>query len=460
MNDSDESDCGALTTAAPAQAPVSVPTELKWSCEFDRLSDALEWATEYSWQELPTGRGTEDDRFVATPMLVLVKHRPYKKRSSAGAEVCSHRTFVAMAAERLEAYFASFRDDARRYLDEVVPADAPCKYAIDCDWKVAKHGLAGYASEEQLFAALEQSFAWLVATVAATVRERYAKLLEPCVTSATAPGKWSKHVVFHGAVWKSQRHCAAMTRELIDTDAARGARSLAGTYLDLSIYNTNHCLRMYRCSKVAETHRSFRRPGESSSAPVDGDFLFKSCITFFEATVSSTGRSFWITSVLARKLSTQLEFDLVEHARANEQERALLLTKSLGEAPTTTATATATAGAAGGDWRCQFQSAFAQMGAYQIDVSLDHGRLRIRCKNHECAIRGGRHTNENIFLQVDLLQGVWRQNCFNVECRKQPTEWQELPDHLYNLVDDIYKNWNGAAKATELAVLQSSLSDL
>lgn len=420
------------------------PWEAQQGKEFRKLNDALEWANEYLCQGPP---GCAEDEKQLCAMLVIAKQTPYWDRRKNATQ--SQRRFLALSADLLEKFYRSHRGgDGKRHLDEVIPENAPCKFAIDCDWKVAKLGLAGRASEAELFRDLDASFAALVARVVALIEERHGVRTEACITAACKAGKWSMHAVFDGAVWKSQQHCRALALELIDADVAQcgGApeRSLMYQYLDHGIYDTRHSLRMYRSSKVDEPTRSFRRPGEAVDAPLDVEFLRKTTVTLFQVR-GFDDQLYWVTSLLARRFGAALRLVPLEHPRAHDTERDKTVQRSR-------ALPTAARAVGGGDWTRAFVQAFMDHGAYQADASLELGRLRLRCRNHECAIKGSSHTNENIFIQVDLIEFVWRQNCFNVVCRKTPTEWQALPDELVNLCDQIYRQWAGFECVAECAV--------
>jgi hypothetical protein len=256
-------------------------------------------------------------------------------------------------------------------------------------------------------------------------------------------------------VWKSQQHCGALARELVDADVARCGgdkeRSLIYLYLDPNIYNTNHSLRMYRSSKVDEPTRAFRQAGETAETPLDVEFLRKTTITLFQVR-GVDDQSYWVTSLLARRYGASLRLEPLEHPRAHEAERSSTVLRS--RALPTRATA-----AGGGDWTRAFVQAFVGYGAYQADAALELGRLRLRCLNHMCAIRGAPHTNENIFIQIDLFECVWRQNCFNAVCRRTPTAWEVLPDELVNLCDEIYREWSGRERTSLWAVYAERLVD-
>lgn len=427
------------------------PLEIKHSAEFEKLDQAIEWATANCCQGAP---GCAEDEQELHPMLVITKQKPYRIRDT--GEIRGRRTFVALSAALLEQFFDSFRGEAERHLDEVIPGDAPCKFALDCDWKVSKHGLAGRASEAELFRDLDASCAALAESVVALLAERHGARVEPCASTAVRAGKWSMHVVFDGAVWKSSRHCRALANELIAADVRQQGskeKSLLHTYVDVGVYSTNHSLRMYRSSKVDEPMRAFRRLGESAAAPLDGAFLRKSTITLFQVAGAGDGKLYYVTSLFARRFGAMLNLSLLEHADAHSSERkdAVLRPRSL------VSTATAIGG---GEWTRAFVQAFNGYGAYKAEAELELGRLRLLCLNHNCAIKGAAHSSENIFLQVDLLECLWRQCCFNVTCRKTPTKWQPLSDELTDMCSVVYEQWSGARTATELSVYTSRLAAL
>lgn len=449
MSGSDDNEATASDVAM--QIDDEAPWEVQQSKEFHRLKEALEWANEHLCQG-PPGCAEEDKQLCA--MLVIVKQTPYLDRQS--NTIKSQRRFLAIRADLLEKLYRSYRGgDGKRHLDEVIPENAPCKFAIDCDWKVEKLGLAGRASEADLFRDLDASFAALVPRIVALIEERHGVRTEPCITAACRAGKWSKHAVFDGAVWKSQRHCRALALELTDADVARCGgdkeRSLIYLYVDPNIYDTNHSLRMYRSSKVDEPTRAFRRAGETAESPLDVEFLRKTTITLFQVR-GVDDQSYWVTSLLARRFGASLRLEPLEHPRAHDAERSSTVLRS--RALPTRATAVG-----GGDWTRAFVQSFVSYGAYQADAALELGRLRLRCLNHMCAIKGAPHTNENIFIQIDLFECVWRQNCFNAVCRRTPTAWEVLPDELVNLCDQVYREWSGRESAGAWAVHAKRLAN-
>lgn len=424
------------------------------SCEFKKLSEALEWATANCAQGAPGSAVEEQDLY---PMLMIAKQKPYKDPKT--GTIKGRRTFVALCTTMLEKFFASFGSEGARHLDEVIPADAPCKFALDCDWKVSKHGLAGRATEAQLFADLDADFAALVARVVTLIAERYSVHVEPCISTACTAGKWSMHAVFYGAVWKSAAHCGALARELRDADVERCGgvreRSLVYQYVDVGIYQTNHSLRMYRSSKVDEPSRAFRRADELADAPLDVEFLRKSTITLFQVPGAEGGQVHDVTSLFARRFSSILQLKFLEHPNANNSERSVAVAR-----PRALQAVSSSSGGAGNAWTRAFVQAFRSRGAYQAEPELEQGRMRLRCINHECAIRGGAHTKENIFLQIDLIECVWRQNCFNPVCRKTPTKWRPLTEELALLCESVYQQWSGAQLASELGVYAERLAGL
>lgn len=423
---------------------------VKTSGQFPKLAEAHEWALEHCCQGAP---GCAEDDLSLQPMLLISTQRPYVRR--ADNVLRGARTFVALSADMLGRFYDSFRDDTVRHLDEVVPGESPCKFVLDCDWKVETLGLAGRADEAALKADLDASFAVLVERVVALYAERYNAHVEPCITTASAAGKWSQHVVFDGAIWKSNRHCAALMRELVrDEVAACGGDktlSLVAQYIDPKIYETNHTLRMYRSSKVGDGERSFRRPDEPLSAPVDKEFLRKSMITLFRVR-GGDGEHYYITSVFARRFAERLELTLLEHPNAALVDTAqAVLRGPVASGATRVSKAS---------WTRTFIDAFVNLGAYEAEPELERGSMRLRCLNHECAIKGTRHRNENIFLQIDLIECMWRQSCFNDKCRKTPTEWQALPDHLVELCATVYAQWSGAQLTADLAVYAARIRAL
>lgn len=429
--------------------------QIKTSAQFYRLAEALEWATEHCCQGAP---GCSEDEQTLQPMLLISSQRMFVQRG----ERRVGRQFVALTAEVLSSFYDSFRGDGTRHIDEIVPADAPCKLAIDCDWKVAKLGLAGRENAAALWRDLDASFAALVQRIVALIAERYAAHVEPMLTSADGVGKWSRHAVFDGALWKNNRHCAALARELKHDDvAACGGdkeRSLVDQYLDVRIYDANHSLRMYRSSKPGDVERSFRRANEPISAPIDKDFLRRSMITLFPIQGTGDGQQYYITSLFARRFAERLPLALLEHANATYAETAHTVLH--GPATASGPLSDVTGRLSTTHWTRQFIEAFRSMGAYEAEPEVVRGTMRLRCLNHECAIKGGRHSNENIFVQIDLIDALWRQSCFNQVCRKTPTEWQALPDELAALCSTVYDQWSGAQRAVELAVYAERLVDL
>lgn len=425
------------------------------SCEFKKLNEALEWAAANCAQGPPGSTVEEQDLY---PMLMIAKQKPYKDPKTGAIK--GRRTFVALCTTVLEKFFASFGSEAVRHLDEVIPADAPCKFALDCDWKVSKHGLAGRATEAQLFADLDADFAALVARVVNLIAERHSVRVEPCISTACMAGKWSMHAVFDGAVWKSAQHCGALARELRDADVERCGgvreRSLVYQYVDVGIYQTNHSLRMYRSSKVDEPSRAFRRAGEQADAPLDVEFLRKSIITLFQVPGVEGDQMHYVTSLFARRFGAMLQFKPLEHPNANNSERSTAVAR-----PRALQAVNNSKGGSGSNaWTRAFVEAFRSQGAYQAEPELEQGRMRLRCLNHQCEIRGGAHTKENIFLQIDLIECVWRQNCFNPVCRKTPTKWRPLTEELALLCESVYEQWSGAQLAGELGVYAERLANL
>jgi len=433
------------------------PFVVKTSAEFNRLSEALEWGVANCCQG-PVG-GPEEHQTLH-PMIVISRQTPYVKRAT--GKTVGHRTFVAVSAEQLPRFVESFASDDKRHLDEVVPDDAPCKFAIDCDWRVERLGLFGCANETALFAILEQSFSALVQCVINLYRERYAATVTPCISSAIRVGKWSKHVIFDGAIWRTNRHCLALARELVNDDVAvcggDKERSLLYLYIDRQIYEKNHTLRMYRSSKVDEPKHSFRIAGELSDAPVDRDFLHRTMITLFPVKGAGDGQQYYITSLFARRFAQMLDLHLLEHPNAAtiESSRALLG----GATPLNHLSTAGDSTTVGSEWTREFIRCFKPMGAYEAEPDLGVGRMRIRCLNHNCAIKGAPHRKENICLQIDLLECMWRQSCFKLTCRKTPTAWQPLPDALIELCETIYQNWDGARLADDLVIYKERMLPL
>lgn len=426
------------------------PFVVKTSAQFTRLHDALEWAIEHCSQGPPE---CSEDEQTLQPMLMIASQKPYIKRGS--GEHAAARRFIAVGTEVFSSFFDSFGRDENRHLHEVVPSDAPCKLAIDCDWEVAKLGLAGRPDEATLFRDLDASFGLLVPRVIALIAERYKVQVSACLSGANRPGKWSQHAIFDGALWKNNQHCAALMREIRRADVAAHdndkSKSLMADYIDPNIYATNHTLRMYRSSKIGDEKHSFRRHGEPITAPVDRDFLRRSMITLFPI-VGDSGQQYFITSLFARRFAERLSLTLLEHEGATFLETARVLLRGPSESR---AAHLSTA-----SWTSQFIEAFSSLGAYEAEPDLALGTMRLRCLNHDCAIKGARHSNENIFLQVDLVECLWRQNCFNATCCKTPTEWQALPDDLVDLCNSVYAQWPGAQRASELAGLPDRLAKL
>lgn len=448
---SDAPDTEVVERDLAMHVDTDTPWEMQQSREFSKLKEALDWANEHLCQG-PPGCSEEDQQLCS--MMVITKQKPYLDRLR--NVIKSHRRFLVIRADLLEKFYRSYRDgDAKRHLDEVIPENAPCKFAIDCDWKMEKLGLAGRASEVDLVRDLDASFAALIERVAALAEERHGVRFEACITAACRAGKWSKHVVFDGAVWKSQKHCGALARELVDADVASCGgikeRSLVAQYVDLSIYDTNHSLRMYRSSKVDEPTRAFRQAGETAETPLDFEFLRKTTITLFQVR-GVDDQLHWVTSLLARRYGAMLRLQPLEHPRANDDERSSTVLRS--RPLPTTATAVG-----GGDWTRAFIQAFTDYGAYKADVALELGRLRLRCLNHVCAIRGAPHANENIFIQIDLFECVWRQNCFNFVCRRTPSAWEVLPDELVNLCEQVYSQWSGRERTSSWAAVAKRLAN-
>lgn len=408
--------------------------------EFDRLVDCIDWAMKNSSQG-PPELGTEQHSLL--PMLIVCRQKPYRIRNS--DELKAKRSYVALSTSVFESFFTSFKTDAMRHLDELVPDDAPCKFFMDCEWEIAKLGMATYASEKELFAALQASFVALVAHVVQFHAEHHAAVVVPYIVTATRAGKWSNHVIFDGAIWKSTRHCGAFAKTLLAFD------SHAAKYIDPGVYKTNHTLRMYRCSKALSPASSFVIPGAATdpSAPIDFEFLQHSLITYFPIPIPDSDEVYFITSLFAKRFASMIDLDFIEHPNA---ERTAILANTLSLQQPSSGGAGMSAHEIGAQWQSAFKSAFATYKPYDIKCDLMRGMMTIACRNRRCVIKGGEHTSNNIFLQVDLTEYAWRQNCHNHVCSQTPTEWQSLPESLQEVCVRIYDDWIASQRASDLSI--------
>jgi len=430
------------------------------------LARAREWASSHS---------TQGTSMLLTPMIVVAEEQQYGRR------------FLAATVDALWQFVRFFPSDRARHLHEVVPADAPCRLYCDLEYEFGvnekrdselKHRTLS-SSRAALREAIERNARGLIEALVRAARDEYSVTLEPFVSTSHKPSKWSMHVVFGGAAWRSARHCGAFVAHV-----ARMRRQFdpcVDHYVDSGVYDANHCLRMYRCSKRAEPGRSVLAEDEADGAPLDRVRWQRSLITYFalappgveRADAVREGHLLEFTSLFlaeyfdefAGAAAGDTRLRVLEHADATLQEQH----RNRGIAASVRAQG-ASRDAAASCSTTALDSDPEQLGALrQLRPALEQlfaehkprafklldGRpwMRVDCRSHHCGVLRGEHRSNTIFFMVDYARKRMRQQCYDEQCRRAPRlPWQDLSgdNEACNALQVLFEAWPAARCAPDL----------
>jgi len=442
---------------------------------FDKRGGEQPLARARAWAAANSAQG---DALIVTPMLLVAEEQEFGRR------------FMAATLDALWQYVRSFARDSERHLHEVVPPAAPCRLYCDLEYEFGraerdealKHATLT-SSRAALRDAIDKSASEFIDALKRAASSEYGVQLTEFVSTSHKPSKWSAHVVFRGAAWRSARHCGAFVQHV-----ARMRRQFdpcVEHYVDSGVYNANHCLRMYRATKRAEPQRSLVARGETHDAPLSRERWAHSLITHFYlappgteyAAAQRDNALLEFTSVFLAEYfdefagadAGELRLRVLEHADAaardaHRDRRIVASVRAAGCASRDTGIASCSTTAHDSDAE-QLRALQEQRGAlaelfaeYEPRAfKLLDGRpwLRVDCRSHRCALLRGEHRSNTIFLMVDYAQKRMRQQCYDPQCKRAPRlPWQDLraADHsAVAALDALMDAWPAARTAPELA---------
>ncbi len=348
------------------------------------------------------------------------------------------RRYFALSRQALHHYHSSFASNAQRHLHEVVPKNSPCRLYCDFEYK-----MDGEVSVEEL----ERDSKKLISLMRASAREQFGAKLVPFVTQSHKTSKWSKHVVFSGAIWRSSADCAAFVRALVD-EKKRFSR-----FVDVGVYGGNHCMRMLHSSKLDEPNRSLKVCERSHPGLVlDAEQLLeRSLISGFDLDSYTMRRRAldladdeWASSIFISHFFDQMHTEsdeplrLIEHPEARRSTSASS-DESVSMSDSTNSLMKSSAGGASfidhlshekcgelsrpqviADAATLFGTeTFAHLKPQKFHAVPDTTLFVLSCESHDCTIAQRRHKKNHIFILIDATRQRWRQQCHNEQCRRQ-----------------------------------------
>lgn len=427
------------------------------------LAECHAWALEHCVQ---TSDGAEE---MYTPMLIFAIQRCLPNRPQA----VPIREFVATTLDSFFSFYSHMSSDAERHCDEVIclgPCKAYCDFEIEfVDEKIARFGYASVAdlladynmsSLAALRTALDASSDRLIQHIVQYHRDEHEMDVRPFISTAHKKTKWSRHVVFVGSLWTNAIHVGTFMKRL-----ARNVQlndPLVRLYLDTQVYGRNRSFRMWRSSKPKEPDRSLLREGESPVFPVDEQTLLDSLITVIplppplvqidgddnnnDADHEDTAEAsciHYMTSAYFQRFPELLRTFGMHPIEDPDARNQLLLNGSREAAGGPTPLTHAFADACKAYFEAEMPSAFDWQERTAIVV--------IRCKSRTCAIVGGAHESQQIYLEVNVLRNMYRQCCHSVRCHRRPTQWQPLGAELATLCQEFLPHWRFYRKFGTLA---------
>lgn len=418
-----------------------------------------------------------------TPMIVFTN-----QYGDALPDTPTFREFVASTISSFISYYVNAKP-ADRHCDEIVglgPCKAYCDLELEFDeGKARRLGYAsvddmlhkhGCADRNEMRAKLEESSDKWIEHVRADLQEKHGTPVKPVLTKAHKESKWSKHVVFAGSLWRNTAHLGAYIRRKVRELSVNDP--LVRLYVDTVVYSRFRAMRMYRSSKLKEPHRALLLANgkERQSDAIDTQVLIDSLITVIpippppsaeegeeEAAAASGGAyepMYTTTTFLDRYPEMIRAFGMQPLESADVLTSRLL--SSIGAGPVGSSdefSVLADTGAndpcspADVEFRRAFRKHFGHLKPYAFKWVERRALIVIECKTHQCVILGGAHENNHIYIELDVLQRVWRYACHSDRCINRPTAWRDLYPDLSTMCADFAPRWRYANKCTALTQL-------
>lgn len=419
------------------------------------MKECYKWALDHCMQVPEDDDDDSDEEAsgdkepVVTPMLVICQqygdtnpNTPVFRRYKA----CTLPSFLSF-------YTAARLTDAERHCEEVIGL-GPCK--AYCDFET---------EEDVPRDALERSAQALIGEIVAYHKEKHGVDVRPSVHMASKPEKWSMHVTFVGSVWRSAAHFHACLKELVARRAAAGD-DLVRLYVDLGVYGRFRCMRMPRSSKLKEPARSLLRADETAASPVDVLALVDTLITVFRleapraeggaaaaADDDDGGQMYVTTAFLDRYPDMIAKLGLVPIEWPNLRTSRLFATSTDNWYAERDAGDGAEYSPADAEFKTAFRLHFAHYKPHTYRWREAEGMLRVECNSHDCVIMRGKHEHNHVYLDVNVLGALWRHGCYSERCRREKTEWRELPEDVAALCRAYRARWRYATQLTALRSL-------
>jgi hypothetical protein len=456
---------------------------------FDTDGGEAPLARAVAWVE---ANSVQTDNDLLTPMVVVAIE------SDVG------RQFLAIRPDALWRYMTNASGDSDRHLHELVPSDAPCRLFVDLEYEFDKDAKRDRelrhtvcASSRVAFCeALERNAAGFVRALCAEAKRQYGGVeLEPFVMRSHKPSKWSMHVVFSGAIWRSASHCRAFVLQVMEMRSLLDP--LVTHYVDRGVYDSNHFLRMYRCTKRAEPRRSILAEGDSFNSPIDEERWRRSLITCFPFSTPTSReageQAEQCTALFLRQHFESLcetesapHLGLLMHDQAEPERRReatalsggpLRIARHRGASASASLSCRALLDASRGlsghslaasdyveratalsDARGALEEFFGEHRPKQVSL-LDEGPLvRVNCSSHRCDILRGDHKSNTIYFLVNYAARTFVQKCYDAECRGAPQlSWLplsaagEINYEMDAACDRLVAAWPAAAPVPALA---------
>lgn len=425
-----------------------------------------------------------DDEHI-TPMIVYTK-----QYGDASPDTPTFRQFVASTISSFVAYYVNAKP-TDRHCDEIVGL-GPCKAYCDLelefdDGKAKRLGYAnmadllqkhGCADRDAMRAKLEQSADKWIEHVRADLQEKHGSgtRVTAVVTKAHKESKWSKHVVFAGSLWRSTAHMGAYMRRKVRELGSKDG--LVRLYVDTVVYSRFRAMRMYRSSKLKEPTRALLLANgkEKQNDAVDTQVLIDSLITVLPIPpplsedgaeqAAGTYEPIYTTTTFLDRYPEMVGAFGLQPLESPEILTSRLLS-SIGAGPTRTGddfSAIADTGSndphspADFEFRRTFRKHFGQLKPYAFKWLERNGILLVECKTHECVILGGSHENNHIYIEIDVLQRIWRYACHSERCVNRPTAWRDLYADLAAMCADFAPRWRYAQKCTAVTQLIAGIN--
>lgn len=419
----------------------------------------------------------EDDEQI-TPMIVF-----QKQYGDAMPDTPTFREFVASTISSFISYYMNAKP-TDRHCDEIVGL-GPCKAYCDLelefdDGKARRLGYAdmadllrkhGCADRAAMRAELEVSSAKWIEHVRADLEAKHGTPVKCVLTKAHKESKWSKHVVFVGSLWRNTAHLGAYMRRKVRE--LSGADPLVRLYVDTVVYSRFRAMRMYRSSKLKEPHRSLLLAdgSEKQTDAVDAQVLLDSLITVIplpppppppaaaDGEEAPTSEPMYTTTTFLDRYPEMIRAFGMQPLESADVLTSRLLS-SIGAGPVGSSeefSVLADTGTndpcspASAEFRRTFRKHFGHLKPYAFKWVERRALLVIECKTHQCVILGGEHENNHIFIELDVLQRVWRYACHSDRCVSRPTPWRDLYPDLDALCAEFAPRWRYATACTALA---------